>query len=387
MLTLHQVHPAKQNIVCPGCLSTFVRAALMVQHLEKNQCSTISAYDFRIHIEEKYRINELLENPVGKASVYNLPTFKTEDQQSLLDTQTQTEADKATNVDTASQYSEEESSGGVSLLDTESVTQFRGRKLMRSNVSSSSNAYGSQVTTRVSYKEKWPSLEAGPVRQNIESLVVNNKADEGAWPDLPGQKTLTALNRLTIKEVNTQSTGTSKIATLEQRPAHVWQSGKTGQALFPQAQDKHVMQPIAWTEGSKIANLFPEAKPTPPDQTALAFLEQQGKAGCSMIDHKQWSVRSAGYNPAKYYNALIDRYCCPYPKCQETDGFELADDLSAHLLTAHTKTNFQCPACLKIFEKPSSLIAHAESGGQCRISEADQFMKVRSLRSLSCNLD
>lgn len=68
-LTGTQQHPIDQNIECPGCGSTFPKAAGLVYHLEEGHCHKISSVEFKGYLQHKGLILRLLDDPTLLAKV------------------------------------------------------------------------------------------------------------------------------------------------------------------------------------------------------------------------------------------------------------------------------------------------------------------------------
>ncbi|KAJ9148445.1 hypothetical protein NKR23_g5087 [Pleurostoma richardsiae] len=70
MRHLHERHPEKQNLICPGCLQKFHRAGGLIAHIEQDSCQTIRGSDITQRREEKVeRMIRKLE-PLRKAGEY-----------------------------------------------------------------------------------------------------------------------------------------------------------------------------------------------------------------------------------------------------------------------------------------------------------------------------
>ncbi|KKY27809.1 putative c2h2 finger domain [Diplodia seriata] len=60
---IKQLHPVDQDIRCIGCDEHFVRAAALIEHLEFDHCSKISAQQFKSNIQHKHMVNKILNDP------------------------------------------------------------------------------------------------------------------------------------------------------------------------------------------------------------------------------------------------------------------------------------------------------------------------------------
>lgn len=377
-------HRAAQRIVCPGCHGIFVRAALMIEHLELGKCCAISADEFQHRIRQKSMIKELLQNPVHSQSLYNLPAFNTE----TIDL---TESGESTADGESSQWCKAEADGGVSLLDTNERAVSGSRIANREVDLATSSANSWRRVERITYKEKWPSLET--VHRDNRNTESKGRADNSlsthTWPSLLESTTpATAMDRLCLEEQTSRHCDTISTAsnvTNGARGTHLdaWSKGKHTVSHASNVNDQRApSHQSPWKKGKSTAKLFPEAKPTPPDPDGLRFLAQQDEKESAHRTQSRAKVQnesSAGFDPKRFYNSVINQYCCPYPACQQDGDFDSSDGLKKHLQSRHNENRLSCPACLKRFRKVSSLVAHVEAEGRCKMAEADGFMKVSIL--------
>ncbi|KAI2643192.1 hypothetical protein GGS21DRAFT_3032 [Xylaria nigripes] len=79
------------------------------------------------------------------------------------------------------------------------------------------------------------------------------------------------------------------------------------------------------------------------------------------------------YNPAIFYNQLLEMYVCPYKICLKK--FPNAPAISRHLRSpTHAGGRYPCIGCSKIFATVSSLISHMESASRrCPVRDSDNF--------------
>ncbi|KAI0525433.1 hypothetical protein F5B22DRAFT_658277 [Xylaria bambusicola] len=81
------------------------------------------------------------------------------------------------------------------------------------------------------------------------------------------------------------------------------------------------------------------------------------------------------YNPAVYYNELLEKFVCPYKICKKKfyDVFSLTRHLQS---PAHAGGRISCICCKKSFTTVANLITHMEMATTCPIRDTDGFRRA-----------
>ncbi|KAK5631073.1 hypothetical protein RRF57_006788 [Xylaria bambusicola] len=81
------------------------------------------------------------------------------------------------------------------------------------------------------------------------------------------------------------------------------------------------------------------------------------------------------YNPAVFYNELLEKFVCPYKICKKKfyDVFSLTRHLQSPV---HVGGRMSCICCKKSFTTVANLITHMETATTCPIRETDGFRRA-----------
>jgi hypothetical protein len=77
-------------------------------------------------------------------------------------------------------------------------------------------------------------------------------------------------------------------------------------------------QPKVWgtRAGKSVSSvLFPSAKPTPaPSEFSIAAYDDrmEQEHGLNIMKTRFWDPMSSDFNPDRFYNAILSKYCCPF---------------------------------------------------------------------------
>lgn len=327
----------------------------MVAHLEQGDCSVISAFDFRGHIQQKY-INREMAKDLGGFS-------NNMQRNHALTPQTDTPG--------LIMDDDEDDDGGAKLLDLHDSAQKSDHAPLQANVGP------------VDVEGKVPSMPL--TRKNLES-----------WPRLPGPGPAHLAKSMKALSIDTsgQSVGGAQLTPSSQTDTESSSPGggvKIYTESYPPLASPSLPEPTttsdtnvavaaksAWTTGKTSKALFGDAAPTPSDARTLAIMEEHALEASkrnNLFHARFWDSTSDEYDPQRFFDTLVGKYVCPFPSCGG-EPLDTPQDIEMHFACAHTKTQFQCPLCLKVFGKASSLIAHAESNGNCKIQQIDTFRTV-----------
>ncbi|KAI0490501.1 hypothetical protein F4859DRAFT_508303 [Xylaria cf. heliscus] len=81
------------------------------------------------------------------------------------------------------------------------------------------------------------------------------------------------------------------------------------------------------------------------------------------------------YNPAVFYNEILEKFVCPHKSCRKK--FTAALALTSHLGSpAHSGGRIPCIRCKKNFTTVAGLITHMETAKNCPIRETDGFQRA-----------
>ncbi|KAF1967896.1 hypothetical protein BU23DRAFT_583634 [Bimuria novae-zelandiae CBS 107.79] len=133
-------------------------------------------------------------------------------------------------------------------------------------------------------------------------------------------------------------------------------------------------QTKAWG-GRSAKQLFPSAKPTQPPAKEFTIEAADHQTvqqhGINIMSTRIWDPLSRDWNPEPFYNALIQKYFCPFP-CEQT--FNEVSEMKDHILTSHRVNRAKCPYCLKYFDSITALMCHCQSrGSRCLVNKATDF--------------
>lgn len=345
-----------QSINCPGCNNIFVKAALLIGHLERGACKEIPAWEFRGHIQQKYIQKEVLKNPEAFTFMTPVP----EPVPSL-------EEPIAIGTDT-------ESEGGVRLpiLDQDNEQQKAGQAPLEAEVDLVTLQDGTRFPLTRANLETWPRLP-GQKKSDVSSYLENFSisSDAGAPIDQISASEITSRRGgVKVYTPSYPSLQPHSPAYAEASSDSSSDSGKTAGA------DEVLKRPAAWKEQT-TRSLFPNAKPTPPNAPTRSILKkhQDETQPMNPLKARWWEPGSKDYNPNLFFHSVTQKYCCPFPDCDQLP-FDTPFDIDWHFMEIHARTSFRCASCCKLFKCAEGLVAHCESNGNCPIQKHDNFDKV-----------
>ncbi|KAI0429491.1 hypothetical protein F5Y09DRAFT_356894 [Xylaria sp. FL1042] len=89
-----------------------------------------------------------------------------------------------------------------------------------------------------------------------------------------------------------------------------------------------------------------------------------------IVDHNH-----PDYNPAVFYNEILEKFVCPYKSCKKK--FYNAYTLTHHLASpAHVGGRISCVCCRRSFSTVAKLIDHMERATRCPVRETDGFRRA-----------
>ncbi|CAK3795614.1 hypothetical protein CB0940_02692 [Lecanosticta acicola] len=327
-----RMHEADQNVGCPGCGQTFIRAANMIEHIEEDHCSVIRRIDFIRSIHRKCIIKQIMKDPHIFRANLELNEMSHAQYESVLD---------------HSGYEHKgHQEGRDMLLDQYDDEQEGGHKALQPEVDLIDMKDPYEV------KQDWPGL---PKQQesNMSQPSLSN-----------------AMSKMSLKSAS--ASGSSKLYHRDSAAEDGHNSSQSSNKI------------AAWGGKSTSKALFPNAKPTPPQpgdyDAILQHHAQQAAANdaTNALKVDFWDPQAEGYSAHRFYNALIQKYCCPFPDCTETTSrmpaeYDTHTDLEHHIVLAHTMRVLNCVNCSKRFRSVAGLVAHAESTKKCGIAQSKDF--------------
>lgn len=338
-----QAHPAEQDIICPGpqCNRKFVRAADMIEHLEKDQCPGIRAHEFRANIQHTYVVKQIWKEDLEQFRK-NLNRNQVAEEQPGRISGSEDQHGEDDGED-------DNEDGGVDILGQTDQEQMGGYKPLEPEVDLMSN----QVSH--SHDQRHPS----------------------GWPFLPNTKVDDLLKPLRSTHISSQSRKDSVIDDSDDETAsQSTVTTATTQMVFSDT------RPSAWSSQSTAKSLFPTAQKKPADFGAILQQRQQEiqlDDSSNFLKARVWHSGSADYNVDFFFVATIGKYCCPFPSCQG-DGAEYlaASDMEEHILLKHTWSTYKCTGCFDIFKTVAGLVRHVETTKRCGIRSSYTFKSVSS---------
>lgn len=364
------MHQANQSINCPGCNSIFVKAALLIGHLERNKCSEIPAWEFRGHIQQKYIQQEVLKNPEAFTFSDTTPVAPASAQPQPANP-TATESEGGVPVPILDEDDEEQKEGGVPLEpEVDLITLEDGKRfpLTRANLETWPRLPGQKGSDLSKYVKKMSlsSQSAGSPAQVSSDQITSRRGGVKIYTETYSSIKSPLVDSISSPPTDDTSDGGSS-------------SGGTAQP------EEVLKRPQAWQAGRTSRTLFGNAKATPPDEMVKSILKKREDETKPMnpLTARWWEPGSKDYNPDLFFNAVTQNYACPFPGCCDDYNFESAYAIEDHLMDVHAKTKFCCPSCCKLFKRAESLVAHCESAGKCLVQKHDDFDKVCiSLKSI-----
>lgn len=251
----------------------------------------------------------------------------------------------------------------------------------------------------------YPALRAGRPRGDSQTPPKLTRANLEMWPrlpDTPSSPPIESMRGMSIITPSTPNTGLSASDFAKQITSRgaghkvyteSWPSIGSPCSPMSEFNDDDTASettvspntpytPPAWKTGSTSQALFPAAKPTPPTASDWQALiknrqadELQMSQGTNMWLNRFWDPSSEYYSRGNFYNALLQRYRCPFERCADV-SYSLPEDLEEHLRSWHMTPQFRCPVCLKVFKQASALVRHTESFGRCRVRFSDVYNEL-----------
>ncbi|GAB7347279.1 hypothetical protein MBLNU459_g3366t1 [Dothideomycetes sp. NU459] len=138
-----------------------------------------------------------------------------------------------------------------------------------------------------------------------------------------------------------------------------------------------------WRHGQASAVLYPNAKPSAPEVSASAIAAsykrtQREDAKTNLFRSHFWDPTHPDYDCELFRHRNSNFYRCPFPECEQIEGFGVAVDISYHLRTEHAESKKQCRLCRKNFKTLTGLVSHyeaSERGSKCKVSKSDGYEK------------
>ena len=354
---LKQAHPAEQNIKCPGCGTLFARASNLIAHFENNQCEAITSRDFFGNVLQKHVVTEVMKDP-----------------QKFVEYRQGDDTDQRGLIRDGSETQDTEE-GGVALLDQENEAQKGGYKPLQAEV----DLINMNPPLTRSNLETWPRLSGQPSSQLTESM--RTMSIGSAALSVSG----TDMSAIDVASEITSRRGGTKVYT-ESYPslsspaysASVDDDDETASQVSTTVASS-TNRPSAWITGSSSKALFKDAQPTPRPGDWKAILQQREEAAMTdqstNLFHARFWDRSSDDWDMHFKDPVTGQWCCPIQDCDSS--YDTCQVFEEHFLLAHVKrTDYRCPACLKIFYSPSALIGHSESSGKCRVRDSALYDKL-----------
>ena len=303
-------------------------------HLERNECSAISATAFRRASQQRHINNQIWQDP------------------DII----QANLDKARIAYAGVDRDE----GGVSLLDHQDEAQKEGFTPLQAEV----DLLSSPIS------EAWPCL--AQITKSTASMSIRPKVPAVTERNSSGSSSASqATSRRGGMKVCTESN-----ASLGSLGPWFSDDGEETSDTASQSQSTTTAGSLvsgpAWTTGRTSNNLFKGAKPTPPPAVGAAALVDNSR---SLTDVRFWDPSSPDYHPDVFFQPAIEKYCCPFPAC-ESVAFDVPSDMARHLYSAHIHVPYICQICWKRFKSASGFCAHLEDVEKCRVRQSDIFHKL-----------
>jgi hypothetical protein len=229
----------------------------MVEHLEFGHCLVVSSEQFRGHIVHKHLITELLKGgPVYERFLQKIAKF-----------------------DAAQDFEEE---GGVGINDILNDDEHDARE--------------------VDYEAIKP-----------EHLPEEPVSHPGPYPPLPSQKGCASSIASDLTHViGHMSLGDGPLSSSATVVGSTDGDGDVENYATTSASGRQVKP---WS-GRSSKKLFPEAIPTPaPSEFSIALHDQQMEQehGINIMKTRFWDPLSVDFNPERFYEAVTQKYLCPFP--------------------------------------------------------------------------
>ena len=271
-------HKVDQKLVCIGCKKAFYRACLLIEHLEFGHCSVISASQFQGHVVHKHLITELLSN--NRA----LDRFR----------------QKTSKYEAAVDYEEEGGIdlGGDPLDDDEDMDEvvFKAIKPDTPADAPSTSAFIGEYPP-LPRQSRFTNEADHEIASNFGSMSLNGDG-ESETSTVIGSRVAAGSLRSTHSQAgslldNISVTRESSV-TSSNRGLKVWGARKGK---------------------STSATLFPNAKPNPaPSEFFVSAHDEamEHEHGINVMRTRFWDPMSNDWNPDKFYDAIVNKYYCPF---------------------------------------------------------------------------
>ncbi|KAK5167591.1 uncharacterized protein LTR77_007290 [Saxophila tyrrhenica] len=359
-----QYHPADQDITCPGCMLHFTRASQLIEHFEENKCPEIRHLDYERSVQQKFIMRLIMKDPEEYMRRLQGPEFSnTEQSTSGFD-------DERSELETL-----DGTEGGVGVLDIDDPDQMGGYRPLQPEVELINLRQSKAPTSTTS--SNWPRLPGQAERSMTESLRKISVSSSTPSTDMSASAFAASITSRNLKYVFESYPPLSSVGSPGPCSSY---AGDDDTASVATMNMSTASKPLARTTGATSQVLFKDAKPSNgnPAYWAKALEEREDSVvghGSNLFKSRIWDPYAAEYNPKRFYNTLIEKYCCPIPDC---DGvYDDAEYLGEHFKIAHLRIQFRCRRCLKLFKKASGLIAHCESaGGICKVKDTNEFNQM-----------
>ncbi|KAL1619798.1 hypothetical protein SLS54_006394 [Diplodia seriata] len=307
---IKQLHPVDQDIRCIGCDEHFVRAAALIEHLEFDHCSKISAQQFKSNIQHKHMVNKILNDPDAVTS--KLFDFNVND----------TDTSGGITLSKAASLLDEERGGSV-------IKPLKPRSQSRDH-------------DAPHVGERWPSLPSNG-RDSPKGRDSSNLSSSMARLSVSGSS----------GGVRLPSSLSDSTARPSENGSQAWTESRASEKLFAGAQKTPLSS--EWDAALKAREM-----------------EYESANSTNMLMQRYWDPTHKDYNPERFFNPVIEMYSCPFPQCDE--NFTEPYMLEFHINTEHGISQQRCPQCLKLFKSTTALVAHCEAPtSECGISRSDRF--------------
>ena len=321
------MHPADQDVDCPGCKKKFIRATHMIDHIERDECRQpdgtrgIERWMLHSSINHKYIMKDVMKDP-GAFNDSVLP-IKGHGHEAVDLTE-----------------------GGVAikdLLEDEDDAQMGGYKALE---------------PEHDLIDFWPKPKiAAPIE----------------WPTVGVESQEPVLDVTEdMKEMSVRDTGSSRRGILK-KP-------KSGQGSASQASG-------AWSGTKASKALFPSAKATPPSGEWSAVYQNQVDNNPNMMDTQFWNPHHEDYQVDFGFNSVVQAYICPFESCDGESSFPDRNGLDQHIYETHWIKMFRCPSCYRRYDSVAALMGHVENTSKCGVKGSKNFEAVRTFmlpESLPC---
>nr|POF14090.1 hypothetical protein CFP56_03114 [Quercus suber] len=397
-----QEHAANQSITCPGCRAYFIRAAMLVQHLEDGRCSVVTRHEFLGSIRQKHFLKAIFKAPdeylaaleVNKALPLGIEVGL-----------------EAMSLSIENLRMDDHHREVPLLLDQDDATQGKGyvpmipSKLEADLIDFNEDTSSAEGTgyhgsySRVN-DEKWPRLPGMPpaalpnrtlstiVSSSTTSVNEGSEAEDGTITSRRGGVKVQAgsyASRGSEAMVDPGPDTVPRSVTFDtKKKTNAWCDGRLSQKLteqnvqaLPKANSAHwssyTRHRRDTVEDHKHGNILyshwwdPSSEDYSIDRF-LAYVEVpklDSRTGRTMIDLK---------TNKPIIESIIWKYCCPDPDCKAR--FENSEDFETHWIYGHGQLQWRCPCCLKLFRSVASLVGHCESNSKCGVKYSDQFQMV-----------